>query len=111
MAPQLTPEKKDQIRNMLVEGRSITKIATFILYTERAVYRTQSTLRRLSTATAPANRIGPDPKITPLMRDTLRRELVRKPDMLRCEMVAFLQKRFDVDVSPTRITRPLKAMQ
>ncbi|ENH66709.1 hypothetical protein FOC1_g10000471, partial [Fusarium oxysporum f. sp. cubense race 1] len=78
---------------------------------ERAVYRTQATIRRFGTATAPANHAGPDPKITPLMRDTLCRELVKEPDMLRSEMVAFLRRRFDVDVSPTRITRTLQALQ
>ncbi|KAJ3469852.1 hypothetical protein MRS44_003917 [Fusarium solani] len=111
MAPRLTPEKKDRIRTMLLEGRSISEIAKIIPCTERTVYRTRSAIRRFGTAAAPTNRAGPDPKITPLMRDALCRELVRKPEMLRREMVAFLRKRFDVDVSPTRITRTLQALQ
>jgi mRNA-degrading endonuclease RelE of RelBE toxin-antitoxin system len=45
------------------------------------------------------------------MRDTLCRELVKESEMLRREMVAFLRKRFNVDVSPTRITRTLQTLQ
>ncbi|KLP02004.1 uncharacterized protein FFB20_15262 [Fusarium fujikuroi] len=111
MAPRLTSEKKDQIRTMLFEGRSISEIAEAIPCSERAVYRTQATIRRFGAATAPTNRAGPDPKITPLMRDILCRELVKEPDMLRREMVTFLRRRFDVDVSPTRITRTLQTLQ
>lgn len=111
MAPQLTLEKKEQIRIMLLDGDSISKIAESIPCTERAVYRTQSTIRRFGTVTAPTNRVGPDPKITPLMLDTLCRQLVKKPDMLRREMAAFLHEQFKVEVSLTRITRALKAVK
>lgn len=96
---------------MLLDGDSISKIAESIPCTEHAVYRTQSTIRRFGTVTAPTNRVGPDPKITRLMRDALCRELVRKPDMLRREMVVFLYEQFEVEVSLKRITEALKAVK
>jgi len=55
----------------------------------------------------PSKRTGPDPKITPTMQIALCHRLATEPDMDRHEMVDFISKKFDEDVSMTTVTRAL----
>jgi transposase len=67
------------------------EIAKAVPCSERAIRRIRSRLSRFGTTTAPANRGGPDSKITTAMRDVLCEQLTQKPDMIRREMVAFVE--------------------
>ena len=55
----------------------------------------------------PANRTGPDPKITPTMGDALCLRLAKEPDMNLREMADFINEEFDKEVSVTTIFRTL----
>lgn len=55
----------------------------------------------------PSKRTGPDPKITPTMQMALCHRLATEPDMDRHEMIDFISKKFEEDVSVTTVTRAL----
>lgn len=96
---------------MLDNGESIEKIAEDVGCKRRAIIRVQTSVARYGSTAAPANRSGPDRKITPVMCEALCRRLAEKPDMVRREMIAFIREEFDIDVSTASITRTLQAIQ
>ena len=108
MAPQLAPSQREQIHAMTLRQLPRDAIAETVECSERAVRRIRSRLRRFGTTTSPPNRVGRKAKITPLMRDALFEELVKRPDMFRYEMAHFLHNTFGLEVSPTSISRTLK---
>ncbi len=108
MAPQLAPSQREQIHGMLLRQLPRNKIAETVGCSERAVRRIRSRLQRYGTTTSPPNRVGRHQKITPLMRDALFEQLAKRPDMFRYEMIHFLYDRFDLEVSPTAMSRMLK---
>ncbi|KAI8624326.1 hypothetical protein F5Y19DRAFT_454716 [Xylariaceae sp. FL1651] len=52
---------------MILRGSTNDEISKAVLCSVRAVRRARSTYARYGTTTVPANRPGPDPKITPTM--------------------------------------------
>jgi transposase len=109
MAPRLSFAQRARIHALILRKLPNSEIADTVRCTERAVRRIRSRLGRFGTTTAPSNRVGPDPKITPFIRHALCEQLSEKPGMLRREMVAFIYDRFGVEVSESTITRTLKA--
>jgi len=89
MAPRLT-DSHEQIISMMIQGFSNKKIAGIVPCTPRAVRKIRLTYERFGTATVPANRSGPDHKITPAMWEVLCHQLAKEPDMQRQEMVNFI---------------------
>ncbi|KAI9148686.1 hypothetical protein HJFPF1_10727 [Paramyrothecium foliicola] len=111
MAPRLTPEKRDRVCALLLDDVPIKDIAQTIPCTERSVRRIRATVERYGATTTASNRTGPDPKITPLMREALRKRLDKEPHMRRRDMTAFLRRTYHVDVSPATITRALQSAE
>ncbi len=114
MAPRLNKQMHSLILAKIRRGDSNEKIAEDIsspdrVVTERAIRRIRSTYTRYGQATVPANRTGPDRKITPLMLDWLLRSLAKEEDMTRLEMANALYGKFGVDVSVTAITRAMQS--
>ena len=93
---------------MLLRELPHNEIAETVGCSERAVRRIRSRLQRYGTTTSPSNRVGRHRAITPLMRDALFEQLAKRPDMFRYEMIRFLHDRFDLEVSPTAMSRMLK---
>ncbi|KAJ6779524.1 hypothetical protein PWT90_07630 [Aphanocladium album] len=113
MAPRLNAHMHELILAKIRRGDSNKKIAEDISSHERkvsphAVRHIRKTYLRYGTATTPAKRTGPDPKITPLMQDSLYIYLANDQGKTREEMATFLFRKFGVDVSVTAISRALK---
>jgi len=108
MAPRLTSSQHAQILHMLLEGFSDKAIVEVVPCTTRSLRTIRSTFERFGTTTTPANRTGPDPKITPTMGDALCHRLAKDPDMNQREMADFISEEFEEDVSITTIARTLK---
>jgi hypothetical protein len=83
MAPQLAPSQREQIHAMILRELPNDAIAETVECSERVVRRIRLRLRRFGTTTNPPNRVGREAKITPLMRDVLFEELVKRPNMFR----------------------------
>ncbi|KAJ0141514.1 Uncharacterized protein HZ326_15609 [Fusarium oxysporum f. sp. albedinis] len=111
MPPRLTDGQRDQIRVMSADGESINKIAEIVHCTPRTVRNVQANIVRYGTTTAPPNRTGPDPKITPFMQERLCEALVEEPEMVSRKMISFLYKEFGVEVSPSTITRTMQKIK
>lgn len=116
MAPRLEKHMHRLILAKIRGGDSNEKIAEDIsspdrIVTSRAIRRIRSTYTRYGTATTPAKRTGPDPKITPLMLDALYIQIAKEQHMTRQEMATFLYKKYGEEVSVTCITRALQAGQ
>jgi transposase len=111
MPPRLTDGQRYQIRVMSADGELINKIAQVVHCTPRTVRNVQANIVRYRTTTAPANRTGPDPKITPFMQERLCEALVDEPEMVSRKMISFLYKEFGVEVSPSTITRTLQKIK
>jgi len=79
---------------MILRGFSNGDIANSVLCTLHAVRKIRLTYSRFGIITAPANRSGPDPKITPVILDALCNRLAKEPDMVLCEIVAFISDKF-----------------
>ncbi|KAK4233566.1 hypothetical protein C8A03DRAFT_19384, partial [Achaetomium macrosporum] len=95
----------EQIHAMILRELPNNEIAETVGCSEPAVRRIRSRLRRYGTTTSPPTRVSRERKITPLMRDTLFEQLVKR---LREEMISFLYHRFGVQVSPTTMSQMLK---
>ncbi len=109
MAPRLSKTQHELILLMIHRGLSNNDIAKAAPCTARAVRRIRSTFSRFGTTTVPASRTGPDPIISPVIRDSLCSHVSTEPDMVRREMADFIREKFDEDVSVTTITRALQA--
>jgi transposase len=109
MALRLASSQLEKAHAMITRKLSNDVIADAIGCSPRAVRGIRSRVRRYGMPTAPVNRVGRRKSLTPLMRDALFEQLTRQPDMLRHEMIAFLSGRFGVVVSPTTVSRTLKA--
>ncbi|KAK7928432.1 hypothetical protein PG985_005430 [Apiospora marii] len=107
MAPRLSKSQHDQMLSMITRGSTNDDIAEAIPCSERAVRRARLTHARYGTTTVPSTRPGPDPKVTPTMEMALCHQIAKEPDMDRREMMGFISKEFEVDVSATSISRAL----
>lgn len=111
MAPRLSKAQHEQILSMIIRGFPNKDIANIVPCTSRAIRRIRSTHARFGSTTVPPNRTGPDPKITPVMRDALCHRLASDADMVRREMVTFIREAFGEDVSLSSISRALRASE
>ncbi|KAK4446491.1 hypothetical protein QBC34DRAFT_148344 [Podospora aff. communis PSN243] len=98
MAPRLSSAQRTRIHSLILRRLANCEIADIVRCTERAVRRIRARLDRFGATTAPANRAGPDPKMTPVIRNALFEQLTQRPVMLRREMAAFVYNRFGVEV-------------
>jgi len=108
MASRLAPSQREQIHAMILRELPNDVIASTVECSKRAVYRIRSRLRRFGTTVSPPNRVGREAKITPLIQDTLFKQLIKRLDMFRCEIIDFLYNSFGLKVSPTTVFRTLK---
>jgi len=92
---------------MILRGFSNNEIAKAIPYTPCAVRRARSTYTRYGTTRKPLKRTGPNPKITPTIQIALCHQLATESDIDRHNIVDFISKMFEEDVSVTTITRAL----
>lgn len=107
MAP-LAPSQHNQIEAVTQAKLTKKQIADAVGCSERTVPRIRSNLRLFGTTKAPTSRVGRHRKIPPFAKEALLEHLTKEPDMLRSEMISFLRDEFEVDVSPSTITRLLK---
>lgn len=108
MAPRLSKSQHERILSMILRGFSNKDIAKDVSCTLRALRRIRSTYARYGTTTMPANRTGPDAKITPTMGIALAHHLVEEPDLEQHEMVDFIDDKFEEGVTVTNIARALQ---
>ncbi|KAJ6441866.1 spc7 protein [Purpureocillium lavendulum] len=112
MAPRLNPSQHKRARAMiLVENLSIPEIAAQLGCHERTVSRLRRKVRLFGDTRTPTElyRTGRPNAVTPLMIETLRKELAERPDMYRDEMSAYLERLFRVQISKSSIGRALRA--
>lgn len=111
MAPNLAVAQHDAIRDMINSGLlTNVQIAQAAGCSERSVRTIRANLRDFGTTTAPRSRPGPGKLITPPIRRALHDQLLHQSDLFLSEMVAFLQREFQVEVSPETVRRELVAM-
>ncbi|KAI9146672.1 hypothetical protein HJFPF1_13577 [Paramyrothecium foliicola] len=105
MAPQLSAASRVMIKSMLERGISTKDIASAVPCSPRAVQRiSKKYFSRMITA----SRVGRRSVITPFMRETLRDELTKQPDMYQSEILEFLHEKFNTRVSERALGRQLK---
>lgn len=81
--------------------------ARLAYYSTRTIRRHRSNYLCYGSTKAPPNGGGRPASVTPVMMSTLRSQLAVKPYMRLREMVAFLRKEFDVEVTRFSIRRAL----
>ena len=99
--------EREDIHATLSLGAQVDGIAKTDRYSEGTLYRMRATVNQYGALTAPANRPGPDPKLTPFLRGELCHLVSVKPDIVRREMVAFVHQSCGAQVSLTNITGPI----
>lgn len=85
-------------------------IARISSSTARTVRRRRSNLVRFGTTKAPSNGVGRPRAVTPNMLAALRDRLVDSPCMRLKDMVAFLRKEFDAEVTRFSVSRALESI-
>ena len=109
MAPKLSRAQHEMLEGMITAGFTNNSIAKQVGCSSRSVSHIRSNLRMFESTKAPPNRVGRRCKIDPLVQDDLLDQLVKEPAMSRSEMIAFIQSKYELDVSLSTITRLLQA--
>lgn len=112
MAPNLARSKHDEalilITSKSQDGALTDKaIAAIIGCSTQTIRNMRANLRCFGTTKAPTNGAGRPKTITPVMLTALCDRLYREPGLYRDEMIEFLRKEFDVEVSRTALSRTL----
>jgi hypothetical protein len=79
-----------------------------VFCTARSLRTIRSTFARFGTTILPANRTGPDPKITPTIKNALLHQLAIEPDINQQKMVDLISDKFEKKISVSTIVRALK---
>lgn len=107
MAPQISLIRRNLIDSLIKQGFENKIIAPAARCSLRAVQRIRSKTEAPDMSSTSNTQIGRRSCITPLMLKALCDKLTEQPDMYRCEMVDFLQEKFDRKVSERSIGRAL----
>lgn len=112
MAPRLNLSQHKRARAMIViEHLTTPDIAAQLGCDERTVTRLRRKIRLFGDTKTPTDlyQTGRPRTVTPLMLETMRKELAERPDMYREEISAYLESLFRVQISKSSIGRALRA--
>lgn len=110
MAPHLSRSTHTLINTMMQHGFTNKDIATAAQCSSRAIQRIRLSQTSPNMPGQSTTRVGRPSRISPAMQKALQNRLDVRPDMYRCDIVNFLERKFGEKVSERAVGRALKSM-